>query len=118
MVGESDRDGFACSRAAVEIAAVLGAFGNGSDSPGTPGGTAGAAPAQKQAAKPKKRGGGVLPAVSNPIRQLPGALPRPSIPTASSPHRVIGLAAVVLLILSGLALVLYVLRFIRGLHAT
>ena len=121
VIGESgDRDAFACSRAAaaVEIASGLGTFDNGSGgSNGSSVSAAGRAPDEGQAAKPKKDGG-VLPAVSNRLRELPGALPRPSIPSASSPHRVIGLAALALLILSGLALVVYVLRFIRGPHTT
>jgi hypothetical protein len=116
------REGFACSRPAVEIAAGLSTFSNGADTgASSSGGTAIAAQAEQPAGKQKADddGGGVLPAVSDQIRDLPGILPTPSIPSAStSPHRVIGLAALALLILGGLALVVYVLRFLRKPHAT
>ena len=62
---------------------------------------------------------GVLPAITKKIRELPSAIappvPRPGFPPdAGSPPAFLGVAALVLLALSGLAIVAYVIRFLRG----
>jgi hypothetical protein len=88
----------------------------GSDDEGSAAGTAPAGQERKAAAKPDS---GVLPAVTKRLKKLPDALPRPSIPNAStSPPWIIGAGALLLLILSGLALFIYVVRFLRRPHAT
>jgi hypothetical protein len=107
-------------------ASLLGTFsasGNGTSGSGSAeaSGNKGAeSPVKGQDRKAKEKpDSGVLPAVTNRLRKIPEALPRPHLPSAStSPPWIIGAAALILLILSGLALVLYVLRFLRRPHTT
>jgi hypothetical protein len=107
-------------------ASLLGTF-SGSSSTGS--GTAGAAGDKGSGAKTAATGqnrkakeepdSGVLPAVTDRLRKIPEALPTPHIPSASaSPPWIIGATALILLILSGLALVFYVVRFLRRPHTT
>ncbi|MDP9491819.1 MAG: hypothetical protein M3P42_06410, partial [Actinomycetota bacterium] len=92
-------------------------------------GTAGAAGDKGSAAKTaptgqdrkakEKSDSGVLPAVTDRLSKIPEALPRPHMPSAStSPPWIIGASALILLVLSGLALVFYVVRFLRRPHTT
>jgi hypothetical protein len=73
-------------------------------------------------ATPGKRDRGVLPAISRKIRELPKAIPTPAIPRpgvpgdTGSPPMILGLAALALLALSGLLIIAYVIRFLRGPH--
>ena len=61
-----------------------------------------------------KRDSGVLPAVSEGLRKVPEALPKLVVPGASDgPSSLLGIGALILLVLSGVALVLYVVRFVR-----
>lgn len=114
---EATRDRFACSPAAVVIASILDTVGYGNGPDG--GGKATDGAAVPKPARKREDSSGVLPAVANRLRELPDALPRPSIPAGTdSPQRLIGLAALALLIFAGLALVVYVLRFLRGPDAT
>ena len=93
------------------------ALGGSQSGPQSEGSSAEGASRQRNATK--KRDSGVLPAVTEKLSELPGALPRPSFPEASaSPHWIIGAGALILLVLSALALVGYVVRFLRRPHAT
>jgi hypothetical protein len=102
-------------------ASLLGTFSSGSGSAeasGDKGSAAEAAPAG-QDRKAKEKDSGVLPAVTNRLRKLPEAIPMPHMPSAStSPPWIIGASALILLILSGLALAFYVVRFLRRPHTT
>ena len=62
---------------------------------------------------------GVLPAIRSKLRAIPEAIPRPPIPSeaADSPPMILGLLALGLLALSAIAIVTYVIRFLRGPHA-
>jgi hypothetical protein len=103
VVGDRARDVFACAapvRASDGFAAVLGAFGS-DDGAVTP--------------PKRKRSSNVLPAVAERLRKLPQAIPTPTLPAAAGPvARVVGIAALLLLVASGLALAAYVIRFVRG----
>jgi hypothetical protein len=126
---------FACggSREQTSLfASVIGTFSNGGGSSARGESTTAAAEDSGSAAAgtsatgasggrkaTKKRDSGVLPAVTEKLSEIPGALPRPSIPEASaSPHWIIGAGALLLLALSALALLVYVVRFIRRPHTT
>jgi hypothetical protein len=61
---------------------------------------------------------GVLPAVGKRLRTLPEALPELALPSAGSPSSILGIAALLVLLLSGLGLVLYVVRYARRPRAT
>jgi hypothetical protein len=54
----------------------------------------------------------VLPAVGERLRAIPEALPKLAVTSAGSPSSIVRIAAL-LLLLSGLGLVLYVVRFVR-----
>ncbi len=130
--------GFTCGAAGSQASifqSVVGTFSNGTtgNGGGDIGGGSAAAGASASAAggtgtratgaipdgKAEKRDSGVLPAVSEKLGEIPEALPRPSIPEASaSPHWIIGAGALLLLALSALALLVYVIRFIRKPHTT
>jgi hypothetical protein len=61
---------------------------------------------------------GVVPAVGKRLKTLPEALPKLALPSAGSPSSILGIAALLLLLLSGLGLVLYVVRYVRHPPAT
>lgn len=110
-------DGFACA-APVEdgFAAIVGTFSNGEGgmTAGKASGAEGAERGLSGRDEAKKKNSGVLPAVSEGLKDLPSALPRPKLPAASgSPSRIVGLAALLLLVLSGITLVVYVVRFMK-----
>lgn len=128
FVGERAVNGrFACSPSGPSsdaFASIFGTFSNGES------GESGASGTGKDTARDKAAGAkghkakdkpdsGVLPAVARRLKRIPGALPKPSIPSATaSPPWILGLGALVLLGLSGLALVLYVLRYFRRFRTT
>jgi hypothetical protein len=66
----------------------------------------------------KKGDRGVLPAVTERLRQIPEALPNLKTPESSSPPGLLGVGALLLLALSGLGLLLYVIRFLRRTYPT
>jgi hypothetical protein len=94
-----------------DFEAIVGTFGNaGSDDSAASGGRAPAAGRKADDGDAS----GVLPAVTDRLKELPEALPKPRLPAASgSPSSILGIGALILLALSGLALVVYVVRFIR-----
>jgi hypothetical protein len=103
VVGAPSRAAFAC-RATPPVAAafddaVSSGTGRRADRPG--------------AASQREQDSGVLPAVRSRLREIPGALPRPALPGAASPHWMLGAGAFLLLACSALGLVAYVLRFMR-----
>lgn len=109
-------NGFACaSRAPADpFAEILGTFGD--SSPST---RAEPRKSATSAAGEKERDSGVLPAVSERLRRVPEALPELAVPGGSDgPSSLLGFGALILLVLSGLALVLYFVRFLRGAHTT
>ncbi len=129
---------FSCGSSAASpfgsYASLLGTYSgstsgsiSGSSGSGTPAGSddegsaaaAGAAPTGQPRKALEKPDSGVLPAVTKRLKEIPGALPTPRIPSGStSPPWIIGAGALILLILSGLALLIYVVRFLRRPHAT
>jgi hypothetical protein len=112
LIGTEPRDSFDCSRAA--------GFGFAAGLPFTPGGenaARGGTAAEPRADKKEDRSRGVLPAIRKKIREIPEALPRPPLPgDAGSPPMILGLIALALLALSGIAILAYVIRFLRGPH--
>jgi hypothetical protein len=110
-VGREQRRGaFTCAAARTtpdeDFTTIVGTFSNGENTP-----TAGpeAAPPAKRAKEDDDRG--VLPAVSD---RLKDALPSPRIAEATtSPARILGLGALILLVVSGIALVAYFVRYFR-----
>jgi outer membrane biosynthesis protein TonB len=121
-------EGFACNAgrpSADAFASIFGTFDNGESGEG--GAAAGgvgtesareAAAGKRQKAK-EKPDSGVLPAVTKRLKKIPEALPKPSIPGASaSPPWILGVGALALLGLSALALLVYVLRYLRRFRTT
>lgn len=66
----------------------------------------------------EKKSRGVLPAIKKRISEIPQAIPRPAIPrdAPDTPPAILGLLALGLLALSGVAILVYVFRFVRGPH--
>jgi hypothetical protein len=67
-------------------------------------------------ARKDKKSSGVLPAITKKLRNLPQAIPKlkpPVLGDAGSPPTLLGLVALGLLALSGIAILVYVIRFIR-----
>jgi hypothetical protein len=118
------RSAFRCGEsgtAGPEIFASLsGGFTSSGAEPGTAAkSAAGSSPPRKTGDSQDDAGSGVLPAVKDGLSKIPEALPNLQIPSdSSSPSSIIGLGALLLLALSGLALLLYVVRFLRGPHTT
>jgi hypothetical protein len=112
-------NGFSCSSAPADpFEEILGTFGS------APGSTAasqttGSSTATKGQKTEKKREGGVLPAVSERLSDLPEALPELSVPAASdSPSAILGIGALLLLVVSAAALVFYFVRSLRRPNTT
>lgn len=116
-------NGFACASGtpADPFEEIFGTFSNGSAS-GPSGAAQEGSAGSSGAGGPKaqtKRDSGVLPAVSERLRKVPEALPKLAVPGASDgPSALLGIGALILLVLSGVALVLYFVRFLRGPHTT
>jgi hypothetical protein len=109
--GQQLRGAFTCGRPKTtpdeDFAAIVGTFSNGESEPIA--GRKATPPAKR--AKREDGGRGVLPAVSG---RLKDALPSPRMPEATtSPARILGLGALLLLVVSGLALVVYFVRYFR-----
>jgi hypothetical protein len=113
-------NGFACGAAPAPdpFEQILATYGNG---PGATGAESDDPAASGVAGRTKTRTdkeSGVLPAVGKRLRTLPEALPKLAVPSAGSPGAILGIAALLVLLLSGLGLVLYVVRFVRRPRAT
>ena len=109
-------NGFACGAgpAAGPFEEIFATYGNGS---GSTGAESGEPPSSEVAGRTKTRtngDSGVLPAVGERLRTLPEL----ALPSAGSPSSILGIAALLVLLLSGLGLVYYVVRFVRRPRAT
>ena len=123
-IGQRPTQRFACGAGAATATTdpfeqIFSTYGNGAGSAGT----AGEVPiASGVAGRRKTRtngdSSGVLPAVGERLRTLPEALPGLAVPAAGSPNWILGIMALLVLFLSGTALVLYFVRFVRRTHAT
>lgn len=107
-------NGFACASGPSDpFEQILGTFSNGSGPTGTVQQRSAGASVAGMRRGGQERDSGVLPAVSERLRKVPEALPELAVPSAGSPNGILGLIALVVLLLSGLALVLYVIQFVR-----
>ena len=108
-------NGFACGAAPPTdpFEEILATYGNGSGSPAAESVDPAASGVAGRRKTRTKGDSGVLPAVGKRLRTLPEALPGLAVPSAGSPSAILGIAAVLLLLLSGLGLVVYVVRFVR-----
>jgi hypothetical protein len=105
---------------------MLAAFATGEEIPRAgPGSRTGDREAAVKNAPPAGSGApdrpesGVLPAVTDRLRKLPESVPKPQVPDAPpSPPLILGAAALLLLAVSSLALLVYVVRFLRRPRAT
>jgi hypothetical protein len=123
MIEPGARSAFRCGESGTgspEIFASLsGGFTSSGAEPGTAAKIAAGSPQRKAREGQDDAGSGVLPAVTDGLSKIPEALPELQVPSdSSSPSSIIGLGALLLLALSGLALLLYVVRFLRGPHTT
>lgn len=112
-------NGFTCGAgaAAGPFDEIFSTYENGFGSTGSASETASSGVAGARKVR-KKRDSGVLPAVGRGLRKVPEALPAFAVPSSGSPSRILGFGALLLLLLSGLALVVYVVRFVRRPRAT
>jgi hypothetical protein len=116
MIGTQPREKFDCGAG--------GAFTFAAAMPFTSAGGGGGARTEKGTPKPQastkkdESSRGVLPAIRSKLRDIPEAIPRPSLPrdAADTPPMILGLLALGLLALSAIAIVAYVIRFLRGPH--
>jgi hypothetical protein len=113
-------NGFVCGAAPATdpFEEIFATYGNGS---GTAEAESGDPAASGVAGRRKTRtrgDSGVLPAVGKRLRTIPEALPELAVPSAGSPSAILGIAALFVLLLSGLGLLVYVVRFVRRPSAT
>lgn len=113
-------NGFACGAAPATdpFEEIFATFGNGSGSAGAESGDPAASGVAGRRSARTKGDSGVLSAVGKRLRTLPEALSELAVPSASSPSRILGIAALLVLLLSGLGLVVYFIRFVRRPRAT
>lgn len=113
-------NGFACGAAPATdpFEEIFATYGNGSGSAGAESGGPAASGVAGRRKTRTKGDSGVLSAVGQRLRTLPEALPELAVPSASSPSRILGIAALLVLLLSGLGLVVYFIRFVRRPRAT
>jgi len=113
-------NGFACSAAPATdpFEEIFATFGRGSGSAGAESADPAASGVAGRRKTRTKGDSGVLSAVGKRLRTLPEALPELAVPSASSPSRMFGIAALLVLLLSGLGLVVYFIRFVRRPRAT
>jgi hypothetical protein len=93
---------------------------SGPSTPSTAATAAGAGSTAPPPAKPAKKASGVLPAIERKLRQVPDALPPLPVIAGSEPGSAswfVGLLALALLALSGLGILVYVVRFVRRPHS-
>jgi hypothetical protein len=101
------------------FASLSGGFTSSGAEPGTATKSAAGSPQRKTTESRDDAGSGVLPAVKDGLAKIPEALPELQMPSdSSSPSTIIGLGALLLLALSALALLLYVVRFLRRPYTT
>jgi hypothetical protein len=113
-------NGFACgARAANDpFEQILATYGDGSGSNGAESADPAASGVAGRRKTRTKDDSGVLTAVGKRLRTLPEALPKLGVPSAGSPNWILGVVALLVLLLSGLGLVVYVVRFVRRPRAT
>jgi hypothetical protein len=111
---------FACGAAPATdpFEEAFATFGNGSGSAEAKSGDPAASGVAGRRKTRTKGDSGVLSSVGKRLRTLPEALPELAVPSASSPSRILGIAALLVLLLSGLGLVVYFIRFVRRPRAT
>jgi hypothetical protein len=97
---------------------VLATYGNGAGSTEAESGDPAASGVAGRRKTRTNGDSGVLPALGKRLRTLPQALPELAVPSDGSPSAIIGGIALLVLLLSGLGLVLYVVRFVRRPRAT
>lgn len=118
IIGNGPREQLNCS--SVLSYAFLGTaafFGEGAAAAAsTKASHAGGVAARTTKTEKGNESGGVLPAIKKKVLELPEALPKLPLPrdVADSPPAILGLLALGLLALSGLAILLYIFRFLRG----
>jgi hypothetical protein len=123
LVAVGDRrgnNGFACDAGAATdpFEQILATYGSGSGSTGAESGDPAASGVAGRTKTRTKGDSGVLPAVGKRLRTLPEALPELAVPSAGSPNWILGIGALLVLLGSGVALVLYFVRFVRNPRAT
>jgi hypothetical protein len=108
-------NGFACGAAPETdpFEEIFATYGNGSASSGAESSDPAASGVAGRRKTRTKGDSGVLPAVGKRLRTLPESLPELTMPSARSPSEVLGIAALLVLLLSGLGLVMYLIRFRR-----
>ena len=113
-------NGFACGAGAPAdpFEEIFATYGNSSGSTGAESDEPAASGVAGTSKTRTSGDSGVLPAVSERLRTLPEALPKLAVPSTGSLSWILGVAALLVLLLSGLALVFYFVRFVRGSHAT
>jgi hypothetical protein len=113
-------NGFACGAEAATgpFEQILAMYGNGSGSTGAESDDPVASGVAGRRKTRTNGDSGVLPAVGKRLRALPEALPRLAVPSAGSPSWIFGIVALLVVLLSGIALVLYFVRFVRRPHTT
>jgi hypothetical protein len=113
-------NGFACgaSLASDPFEEILAAYGNGPRSTGAESDDPAASGVAGRRKTRTNEDSGVLPAVGERLRTLPEALPALTVPSGGSPTWILGIGALLVLLISGVALVLYFVRFVRGPHTT
>jgi hypothetical protein len=122
IVGNGPREQLNCSSAPSYVfLGTVAFFGEGGGSAltgSTTAGKAGGLAARRTKKEKENESSGVLPAITKKVSELPKALPPLPQPrdVADSPSAILGILALGLLSLSGLAIVLYIIRFLRGPH--
>jgi hypothetical protein len=113
-------NGFACGAGAATdpFEQILAKYGNGSGSTGAESADPVASGVAGRRKTRTNGDSGVLPAVGKRLRALPEALPELAVPSAGSPSWIFGIVALLVLLFSGVALVLYFVRFVRRPHTT
>lgn len=108
-------NGFACRAAPATnpFEEIFATYGNGSGSTGAESGDPAASGVAGRRKTRTKGDSGVLPAVGKRLRTLPESLPVLTVPSARSPSEALGITALLVLLLSGLGLIVYVIRFRR-----
>jgi hypothetical protein len=105
-------NGFACRAAPAtdSFEEIFATYGNGSGSTGAESGDPAASGVAGRRKTRTKGDSGVLPAVGKRLKTLPESLPALTVPSARSLSEALGITALLVLLLSGLGLVVYVVR--------
>jgi hypothetical protein len=119
IIGNGPREQLNCSSvfsfAFLGTAAFFGEGGGSAAAASTKASNAGGVAARTTKTEKGNESGGVLPAIKKKVLELPEALPKLPLPrdVADSPPAILGILALGLLALSGLAILLYIFRFLR-----